>query len=316
MHRNLYTCTRLPSHVSRSFSVTPALWNKIDLTPFEKSKWLPNFFGNIYPTSEWQLSWVEPFCDLQCTDLGLTEDDLQKAELLPEEKVFAACTAKMDEIGKGTWELDLNAGKDLNVKDSKIGIFVQKDLVRRRHINRVVQSAFGLLRGVLRLQGLFKEDLSVAVEREGDDFVSDQLLLAQLLALCGFGSEGFMYSAQSGTFKIAGQEIRGTDVHVFTRTGDRANRYRYLLIWDDKLSVGTSGNSDTTARWLENSVAEIIGEMMSVHYQNAETGCAPCEVYAIRLIGHMVAFFKMEMTAEQIKAVCEDGAIPDPKVQV
>ena len=67
-----------------------------------------NMLQTIYPTSKWRLEWVEPFCDLQFTDLGFTKDDLQNVELLPEVKVFAKCTATMDDIAEGAWELDLN----------------------------------------------------------------------------------------------------------------------------------------------------------------------------------------------------------------
>ena len=36
----------------------------------------------------------------------------------------------------------------------------------------------------------------------------------------------------------------------------------------------------------------------------------------MRLIDDMVTFFRMEMSAEQIKAVCDDGVISDPTLQL
>ena len=73
---------------------------------------------------------------------------------------------------------------------------------------------------------------------------------------------------------------------------------------------------ETTANILEASVAQIIGEMISAHYRNKSNKYKPCELYAVRLIDDKVAFLKMEMTAEQIEAVCEEGVIPDRKLEV
>ena len=91
MQRILHTrTTRLPLYVSRSFSVTPTLWNKsnknIDLTPFLKRNYLPNWF------TKWNL-W-NPFTTSPQSDLANAEKsvaDLQ-AQLSTLNQEIAAVT--------------------------------------------------------------------------------------------------------------------------------------------------------------------------------------------------------------------------------
>eukprot|EP01061_Rhynchopus_euleeides_P015770 TRINITY_DN26819_c0_g1_i3.p2 TRINITY_DN26819_c0_g1~~TRINITY_DN26819_c0_g1_i3.p2 ORF type:complete len:110 (+),score=25.01 TRINITY_DN26819_c0_g1_i3:622-951(+) len=109
-----------------------------------------------------------------------------------------------------------------------------------------------------------------------------------------------MISGHSIAFKFAGMNINsGADVFVAKRIGAAGQP---VLLWEYTLSKNNSGGNSTTLNMLEASAAQIIGGMISVHYQNAEKKFEPCEVYAVRLIDDMVAFFRMEMTAEQIEA--------------
>ena len=135
----------------------------------------------------------------------------------------------------------------------------------------------------------------------------------QLARLCGFNDcEEFLISCESISFTFAGKDINSKGhVYVTKRIG---NSDQLVLIWEHKLP----GNTTNVSRGLlHNSAAQIIGEMISVHYWgNRSDKHEPLEVYAIRLIDDMVAFFRLEMTAEEVKAVCDDGVIPDPKLQV
>eukprot|EP01064_Diplonema_japonicum_P003366 TRINITY_DN1217_c1_g1_i2.p1 TRINITY_DN1217_c1_g1~~TRINITY_DN1217_c1_g1_i2.p1 ORF type:complete len:180 (+),score=31.84 TRINITY_DN1217_c1_g1_i2:674-1213(+) len=131
-----------------------------------------------------------------------------------------------------------------------------------------------------------------------------------LATMCGFNDEK--------NFEITGEMIREeinskADVYVARRTGDS---YQLVLIWEEKLSRRQKSEIGRSAVLLQNSAAQIIGEMLSVHWQNNQHNHEPCEVYAFRLTDDMVAFFKMDMSTEQIKAVFKDGVIPDPKLQI
>ena len=303
MHRNLFArIIRVPSHVSRSFSVTPPLWTKstepIDLTHF----WNPDGDG-LRSSSDWQLKWMEPFCDLQYkSGLRFTNDNLRNVDLFPEERVFAECTATRDDIVKGTWVLDLEDVDELDVKDPKLRFIIQE---HRRLKKEKVNVAFEQMQRVLRQHAVAEER---ALEKNINSFA---LVLAQL---CGFGSGKFEFGGLSIAFKFAGKKLNSeADVYVAMRKGAVE---QLVLIWEDKLSKSNAGKNLATANMLEASAAQIIGEMISVQFQNADKKFKPCEVYAVRLIDDMVAFFRMEMTAEQIEAVCEDGVIPNPKLQV
>ena len=293
MHRNLFARNiRLPTLVSRSFSASSVLSQKsIDLTPFKKIKLLPDWASikwNLKPTSKWHLPWVRPFCDLWFSSIGFNEDDLQNIELLPAERVFAECPARKDDIVNGDWKLDLEGVCERSL-DS---------------VEEKVNATFNQMRSVIR-QYEFSNDRA---EKTIDVFA---LLLTQL---CGFGTDEFELKGLSIAFQFAGMKINSeADVYVAVR---KESVGQLVLIWEDKLSKTNSGGNNTTANMLEASAAQIIGEMISVHYQNNENKFEPCEVYAIRLIDEMVAFFKMEMTAEQIEDVCQKGLIPDPKLQV
>ena len=293
MHRLLYTrTTRVPSHVSRAFSVTPTLWNKstkskpIDLKPFTKPR---SKKGNLHPTSKWHLDWVEPFCDLQFkSGLGFTKDNLENVDLLPEQKVFAECTAGRDDILKRDWELDVKGVEE------RLIAFVESR----------VNVVFDYMQDFLLQSELTTEVL-------GKDLIPS--FTRALVNLCGLGTRAFEFSRRSIAFKFAGKQINnGADVYVAKRRG--AMR-KVVLMWEDKLP--RNAGEDVTKTILRTSAAEIIGQMIAVHYQNVvEIKFEPCTVYAIRLIDDMVAFFKMEMTAEQVEAVCVKGVIPNSKLKV
>ena len=299
--RRLLLCartTRLPSSVSRAFSVTPTLSNKttqpIDLKPFREFQIAPNRATvkcNLHPTRKWDLKGVEPFCDVQFkSGLGFTEDNLQNVELLPQQRVFAECPARRDDIVEGTWELP------------RTGLVV-----------RDVSATFKKLQRVLRQQ-----DGTLRVEPPCDKEKAVLFGVAmQLLMLCGFDDgKNFTITCQPIEFKFAGMEINSeADVFVVKRS-NKGGTEQPVFIWEDKLPKDEKGKENTTADMLEASAAQIIGEMIAVHYRNKMRNFASCELYAIRLIDDRVAFFRMEMTAEQIEAVCEEGVIPDHKLKV
>ena len=232
------------------------------------------------------LPWVRPFCDLRFSSIGFNENDLQNIDLLPAVRVFAQCPARKDDIVNGEWKLDLVGVEEPN------------------SVEKSVDATFNQMRSVIR-QDQFS---NVRTEKTIDVFA---LLLAQL---CGFDTDEFELKGFSIAFQFAGMKINSeADVYVAVR---KESAGQLVLIWEDKLSKTNPGGNNTTANMLETSAAQIIGEMISVHYQNKENKYEPCEVYAIRLIDDMVAFFRMEMTAEQIEDVCQKGLIPDPKLQV
>ena len=269
----------------------------INLDPF----WKPD--GGLRSSSEWRLGWVEPFCDLRFeSGLKFTKDDFQNVDLLPEERVFAKCTATRDDIAKGTWVLELKDVNELDVEDPTLRFII---LEHRRLMKEKVNGAFEQMQRVLRQHAVDEE---CALKKNIDSFA---LVLAQL---CGFGSGKFEIGGHSIAFKFAGKEInREADVYVAMRKGAVG---QLVLMWEDKLSKSNAEKNLATVDMLEASAAQIIGEMISVQFQNADKQFKPCEVYAVRLVDHKVAFFRMEMTAEQIKAVCEDGVIPNPKLRV
>ena len=280
MHR-LLMCphTRFASHISQSFSDSPARFRKkINLAKFKKKD------GELLPTSEWHLKQLKNFCDLEFkSGLGFTEDNLQDIEPLPQGRVFAECPARADDIAKGMWKLDTKG-------------------VRVRSLERVKQNVnfcFEQLQGVLLSRQV--------APAEGLGGNSDLALL--LFRLCGFGSGEFRIGGRSIDLSFAGEKIHSaTDVHVAMR---RRATGQIVLIWEDKMS-----GADNTTNILECSAAQIVAQMIAVHCQNAEEKFAACEVYAVRLIDDRVAFFRMEMTAEEVEAVCKKGVIPDPKLLV
>ena len=308
MQRILHTrTTRLPFFVSRSFSVTPTLWNKsnknIDLTPFLKRNYLPNWFTkwNLHPTSKWHLKWVKPFCDVQFkSGLGFTEDNLQNIELLPEQRVFAECPARRDDIIKGRWDLKLEG-------------------VPVRNLGRVEQNVNGVfsqLHAVLQHSAVVN---GVPVKRKRKRKRAEKgvdTAAMQLATLCGFNDgKQFQIGGLVTDFKFAGWAINcEADVYVARR--NTGGPEQLVLIWEGNVSKNSSGGSNMTEKMLEASAAQIIGEMISVHYQNAEHKFDACEVYAIRLIDDLVAFFKMEMSAEQVEDVCDKGVIPNKALRV
>ena len=292
MHRNPFArIIRLSSPVVRSFSVSSVLSQKsIDLTHFRK----PQGEG-LHPTSKWHLDWVEPICDMVFkTGLGFPKDNLDTIDLFPAERVFAECPARRDDIFKGEWKLDLKGVPHeglWQVKDYVDDTFVKLQQVLRQHTipeTRVV---------------------SEASEKFPD------VLAMQLIILCGFNSKGFTITCQPIDFKFAGMPINSeADVYVAKRHSEASDQI--VFIWEDKLSKDKTGKLKVTEGMLERSAAQIIGEMISAHYRNKTKKYKPCEVYAVRLIDHMVAFFKLEMTAAQIEDVCEKGVIPETKLQV
>ena len=275
----------------RSFSVSSVLSQKsIDLTHFRK----PEGEG-LHPTSKWHLDWAESFCDLQFSDLGVTEDCLQNIDLFPAERVFAKCPARRDDILNGEWKLDLKG-----VPQWEGG-----------HVEKSVDRTFVKLQQVLR-QHVIPDETQV-VSEASEKF--PDMLAMRLLILCGFDDDGFTITVQPIDFKFAGMPINSeADVYVAKRHSEVSDQI--VFIWEDKLSKDETGKLKVTKGMLERSAAQIIGEMISAHYQNKTKKYEPCEVYAIRLIDHRVAFFKLKMTAAEIEDVCEKGVIPDPKLQV
>ena len=75
-------------------------------------------------------------------------------------------------------------------------------------------------------------------------------------------------------------------------------------------------NTEPTAQEVDGTAADVIGQMMSVHHWNAEEKLELCVAYAVRVIQDKVAIFRMEMTPEQLEAVCEKGVVPKTKLQV
>ena len=265
----------------------------IDLTHFRK----PEGDG-LHPTSKWHLGWAESFCDLRFSDLGVTEDCLQNIDLFPAERVFAKCPARRDDILNGEWKLDLDDYHE----------------VARPFLEESVESTFVKLQQVLlpdetQVVSEASEKLSEASEK------FPGVLAMRLIILCGFDREGFTITCQPIDFKFAGMPINSeADVYVAKRHSEAS--HQIVFIWEDKLPKDKTDKLKVTKGMLESSAAQIIGEMISAHYRNKKRKYEPCEVYAVRLIDHMVAFFKLDMTAAQIEDVCEKGVIPDPKLQV
>ena len=291
---------------SQSQKAKTASQPTIDLDPFTR-----DFGDGLHSTSLWHLDWVEPFCDLQFkSGIGFAKQDLENVKLFPEETLFAKCSATRDDIVNGTWELGLSDVDELKEEDPQIR-FVFRE--HRRLLKEKVDASFENLRGILRQHAIPKEGLELVSKSE----MGVDALAHQLGVLCGFNDGEFLITYQSVAFKFAGKEINSNvDVYAAKRTSEGVAD-QLVLIWADKLSAGNSGKVNTTASMLESSAAQIIGEMISVHYQNTKKfHFGTCEVYAIRLIDDKVAFFRMEMTAEQIEDVCEKGVIPNRKLQV
>ena len=294
MHRNLFArIIRLPTPVARSFSVSSVLSQKsIDLTHFRKAG------GGLHPTSKWHLDWAEPFCDLTFkTGLGFPKDYLDTIDLFPAERVFAECPARKDDILSGEWKPDLKGVRERSLD----------------HVEKSVRSTFVKLQQVLH-QHIPDETLpKVSVSEASEKF--PDVLAMRLMILCGFDDDGFTITCQPIAFKFAGMPINSeADVYVAKRHSETS--HQIVFIWEDKLSKDETGKLKVTKGMLERSAAQIIGEMISAHYRNKTRKYEPCEVYSVRLIDHMVAFFKLEMTAAQIEDVCEKGVIPDSKLQV
>ena len=123
---------------------------KIDLTHFRK----PDQNDGLHPTSKWHLKWVEPFCDVQfMSGLGFTKSNLQNAYLLPEERVFAECPARRDDIVKGRWDLGLNdIHKEARpyVKKSVGATFMKLQRVLRHHAVDIVNPDETLMKKWIR----------------------------------------------------------------------------------------------------------------------------------------------------------------------
>ena len=271
--------------------VNPVL-KPIDLKPFRN----PAAQNLLHPTREWHLDWVEPFCDLQFNSgLGFTEED-RKRYTSEEMLEFAYCPAVRDDIVEGTWELEMWYTK--NWCDGLV--------------HREVGSTFEKLQEVLRQHATREKGLEVVSKSA----MGNSALAHRLASLCGFDGARFTVTHRSTAFEFAGEKVnRNGAVYAAKRIGEGA--HQLVLLWEDKLSVDSSGDDNPTEELLRASAAQIIGQMISVHYQNVvERKCEPCTVYAIRLIDDMVAFFKMEMTAEQVEAVCVKGVIPNSKLKV
>eukprot|EP00754_Rhynchopus_humris_P032621 Rhum_TRINITY_DN15418_c3_g7::Rhum_TRINITY_DN15418_c3_g7_i1::g.155987::m.155987 len=177
------------------------------------------------------------------------------------------------------------------------------------HVKTTVNATFSKLQYVL-YQHAFAKDLEN--EPRPDRRKIDPLAM-RLAVLCGFDDgEDFDFTTVPISFKMAGRPINSkVDVYVASR---HMAPGQVVLIWQDKLG---KRNSHISQGLLRDSAAQIIGELLAVHYHNyRRKNFEPAEVYAVRLIDGMVAFFRMEMSAEQIKAVCDDGVIPNPKLQV
>ena len=263
----------------------------INLTFFRKDG------AGLHPTRKWDLKWVEPFCDVQFkSGLGFTEDNLQNVELLPQQRVFAECPARRDDIVEETWELDL---KDVPVCCK--GLVVQNVGVVFVNLQRVLRQQDG----TLRVDSPCDKEKAVLTG-----------VAMQLLMLCGFDDgKDFTITCQPIEFKFSGMEIN-SEADVFVVKRCKGGTEQPVFIWEDKLPKDEKGKENTIADMLEASAAQIIGEMIAVHYRNKMHNFESCELYAIRLIDDRVAFFRMEMTAEQIEAVCEEGVIPDHKLKV
>ena len=270
--------------------VNPVL-KPIDLKPFRN----PAAQNLLHPTREWHLDWVEPFCDVQFkSGLGFTKDD--QTYLSEEQEEFAYCPAVRDDIVKGTWELKLG-----DVAEWFAG-----------RVLREVGSTFEKLQEILRQHATREKGLEVVSKSA----MGNSALAHRLASLCGFDDDCFTVTQQSSAFEFAGEKVnRNAAAYAAKRIGEGA--HQLVLLWEDKLSVDSSGDDNPTEELLRASAAQIIGQMISVHYQNVvERKFEPCTVYAIRLIDDMVAFFKMEMTAEQVEAVCVKGVIPNSKLKV
>eukprot|EP00754_Rhynchopus_humris_P031511 Rhum_TRINITY_DN15340_c1_g3::Rhum_TRINITY_DN15340_c1_g3_i2::g.149655::m.149655 len=295
MLRGLRSCSRevvdlvVASHGVRAFSSSSVLYKKINIEPFATAS------GRSISTSKWSLELLGQFCRWEFkSGLGFTKKQLEDIPLMSAPEAFARCPAGKDEITRRECKLDMT------------GVPAEDTKLVKGHVGAV----FAALEEVLRQHERPKPTNPHHKERRPKKPTISMLAFG-LLKLCGFcDGEEFMLKCESIEFTLAGKTVNSkADAYMASRTGDSS---QFVLIWEDKLRNGT----DVTQSLLNNSVAQIIGELMSVHYHNHLAKYEPVEVYAIRLIDDMVAFFRMEMTAEQIKAVCEDGVVPEPKLQV
>ena len=206
--------------------------------------------------------------------------------------MFAACAAKKHEIVSKSWKLDL------------------KGVDEPRSTSEKVNAGFAQLK-----KCLFQYSVPDVETHKPASKVRINSLAVTLASLCGFndGSK-FCITTEKISFKLGGNGINSVaEVYVAGRADAEG---QVVLIWEDKLSKRQKTLIGGNADMLQDSAAQIIGEMLSVHYRNNLRQYKPAEVYAIRLIADIVAFFRMEMSEEEIKAVCTDGVIPNPKLQV
>ena len=287
MLRGLRGCSREAAGfvaASRAFSSSSVLHEKIDIKPFTTAS------GRSISTSKWSLPLLKQFC---CWDfksgLGFTKVQLENVPLLPAPDVFARCPSEKDEITQREWKLDL---ADVPEKEQSL-------------VRRDVGAAFAALEEVLR-----QHERPAAPKTPRPKKPRIDVLAFKLLQLCGFDDwKDFGVNGESIEFMLAGATVnRKAGAYMASRIGDSS---QVVFIWEDKQGA------DALQSVLDNSAARIIGQLLSVHYRNhVGTTCEPTEVYAVRIIDDMVAFFRLEMSAEQVRAVCEDGVIPNPILQV
>ena len=230
-----------------------------------------------------------------CWD-GDYEEEFDNVELSPEQLAFSQCTAGADDIINGRWDLTPALGP----RGAKEDVFYNED---------DVNCCFEGLEWALQAYqlGLPKPPL-VPLEKV-------PLRAKELAQLCGFHrSKGFEALSLTDDFKLGGQDV-GYKQYAICREA----RGQLLLLWEECLSGEQKREIEegTGAAHLENSVAHIIGDMIAVHYTNlCKRKYEPAEVYALRMIDDKFAVFRMNMTADQIEALCNDGVIPSPKLQV
>ena len=232
---------------------TPALLGKsnpINLADFRTK------LGGMRDTAEWQLSGLEPICDLKFNEM-FTEEDRMNVDTSEEGKAmeehfkrsFSALQEKLPEVSKA----------------------------------RLAEWAF-------------------------------PNVMTTLPEMCGFREPHFASVKRSRRSKFAGKVIDEDDLSMLMVRRNGVSGQRLLLCtWRD---MPFDGNAQPTAQEVECTVAEVIGRMMSVHHWNAEQKLEPCVAYAMRMIRDKIAIFRMEMTPEQLEAVCEKGVIPKTKLQV
>ena len=131
--------------------------------------------------------------------------------------------------------------------------------------------------------------------------------------MCGYAKKDFCRVSRSSKFKFAGKVLNEDETtYLLRRNGQSGQRIVYGEWWD----ITSQDITEPTAQKVDGTTADVIGQMMSVHHWNAEQKLEPCVAYGIRLLGDKVAIFRMEMTPEQLEAVCEKGVIPKTKLQV